>query len=78
MSDHKVETIDHLTEVGVKVAETVLHDEPKIKDLDVSKLIITRTETPRKVPEPNSDEVWNMKTCTDHSMLPSFVEHSLV
>lgn len=73
MSDHPVETIDHLTEVGVKVAEATLHEEPAIKDLDISKLTVTRTESPRNVPEPNSDEVWNMKTCTDHSKLLSFV-----
>lgn len=67
-----METIDHLTEVGVKVAETTLQEEPAIKNLDTSKLTVTRNETPKKVPEPNSDEVWNMKTCTDHSMFALF------
>ena len=71
MGAQAVETIDHLTEVGIKLAEATLQSEPALKDLDASKLTITRTDAPRKVPEPGSAEVWNMKTCTDHSMFPS-------
>lgn len=72
MNGHTVETINHLTEVGVKTAETMIQDELALKDLNVSGLTITRTKAPRKVPKVNSKEVWGMKTCTDHSTLSIF------
>lgn len=73
MNGHAVETVDHLTEIGVESVEAIAHDVPEIKDLDASKLTITRTTKPGKVPELDSKEVWAMKTCTDHSVfLPSF------
>lgn len=67
MNGHAVESGNHLTENGVKAANALTHDEPAMKDLDVSKLTIQKTTSPREVPELNSKEVWAMKTCTDHS-----------
>lgn len=67
MSDHAVESVHHLTDTGVKAAEKTARVEPAIKELDASKLTITRTTNPGTVPELNSKEVWDMKTSTDHS-----------
>jgi hypothetical protein len=64
---HAVEIASLLIENGVTAAKTRLHEQPEIHDLDASKLKVTRTNSPRKVPEPNSAEIWDMKTCTDHS-----------
>jgi hypothetical protein len=64
---HAVETASHLIENGVIAAKALVHEQPAIHDLDATKLKVTLTTSPRKVPEPNSAEVWDMKTCTDHS-----------
>lgn len=66
MAGSSVETIDHLTEVGVKQAELAAQ-KPTIQALDASKLTIEKTKAPRDVPELNSEEVWKMRTCSDHS-----------
>ena len=68
MNGTKVETVNHLTENGVRSAEAMARNEPAVHELDASKLTVTRTTTPGNVPELDSKEVWEMKTCTDHSM----------
>lgn len=65
------ETVNHLTEVGVSVANASL-EKPSIHDLDASLLKITKTEKLRPVPEPNSAEVWAVKSCTDHMVTVSW------
>ena len=60
-----VESANHLTEAGIKVAKAIAREEPAIHDLDACLLTITLSTTPRKVPEPNSTEVWDVKSCTD-------------
>lgn len=62
---HVVETASHLFENGVQAAKEV-QEGPKMQDLDASKLSVTITMSPGKVPEPDSEEVHNMKTCSDH------------
>lgn len=66
MNGHAVETASHLIQNGVNAAKAVAH-EPEMHDLDVSKLTVSLTKSPGKVPEPDSLEIWDMKTCTDHS-----------
>ncbi|KUJ22360.1 branched-chain amino acid aminotransferase II [Mollisia scopiformis] len=66
MNGHAVESGSHLTQAGIEAAKAVAHDEPAIKELDASKLTITRATAPRDVPAANSKEATNMKTCTDH------------
>lgn len=66
MNRHAVESGSHLTQAGIEAAKTVAHEEPAIKELDASKLKVTRATTLREVPEVNSKEVFDMKTCTDH------------
>lgn len=65
MNGHAVETVEHLLENGVNAAKSLVH-EPQMHDLDASKLTVTLTKSPGKVPEPDSLEIWDMKTCTDH------------
>lgn len=62
----KAESVDHLTEVGVKKAEEALQ-QPKIHDLNASSLTFEKNNSPKDVPEPNSEAVWKMRTCSDHS-----------
>jgi len=61
-----VQSATELMISGINGATAHAKQEPAILDLDASKLRITRTTTPRKVPEPNSAEVWSYKACTDH------------
>ena len=61
-----VETVDHLTSIGVAKTEEVEHT---VKELDASKLTIELTKSPRTVPEPNSKETWSCRACSDHSKL---------
>jgi branched-chain amino acid aminotransferase len=69
MNGHAVETASHLIQNGVNAAKALVH-EPEMHDLDVSKLTVSLTKSPGKVPEPDSLEIWDMKTCTDHSTGP--------
>ena len=64
-----VTTMSDLTDSGIKATKTMAREEPSIQDLDASRLTITRTTTPRKVPELNSAEVWGVKACTDHMVM---------
>jgi branched-chain amino acid aminotransferase len=57
-----VETMSHLMESHIKDSSSA----PQLKDLDASHVTITKTSTLRPVPEPNSKEVWAVKSCTDH------------
>jgi hypothetical protein len=59
----EVQEISDLMQSGINGAKSHAQ-EPKIHDLDVSKLRITHTTTPRKVPELDSAEVWGVKACT--------------
>jgi branched-chain amino acid aminotransferase len=65
MNGHAVESANLLTESAIRAAKALAREEPAIHDLDSSLLRITLTTTPRKVPEPNSIEVWDVKSCTD-------------
>jgi branched-chain amino acid aminotransferase len=67
MNGHAVETASHLIANGINAAKAQVH-EPEMHDLDVSKLMVTLTKSPGKVPEPDSPEIWDMKTATDHSI----------
>lgn len=58
----EVESTSHLTSFRI----TSISQAPRIKDLDASEIFITKTTSPRPVPEPNSKEVWASKNCTDH------------
>jgi len=69
MNGHAVESANHLTESGIKAAKAKAREEPAIHDIDASLLTITLSTTPRKVPEPNSIEVWDVKSCTDQYVL---------
>ncbi|CZS94750.1 hypothetical protein WAI453_013426 [Rhynchosporium graminicola] len=69
MSGNAVESLVNLTDAGIEAANQAVRDEPAVKELDASKVTLTRTESPRKVPEANSEEVWDMKTCTDHMLM---------
>lgn len=66
MNGHAVESGSHLTQAGIEAAKTIAHEVTAIKELDASKVKITRATAPRDVPEVNSKEVFDMKTCTDH------------
>ncbi|CAL3964247.1 hypothetical protein PZA11_001654 [Diplocarpon coronariae] len=68
MSGHTVESLSHLTDSGVDAAKHAAEVEPAWKELDASKLTITKTSSPKDIPEVNSQEVWDMKTCTDHML----------
>ncbi|KAH7364316.1 aminotransferase [Rhexocercosporidium sp. MPI-PUGE-AT-0058] len=72
MNVHEVETLTHLTDTGIEAANKIVLEEPAIKELEASKLSITRTLSPREVPEVNSNEVWDMKTCTDHMVMATW------
>jgi branched-chain amino acid aminotransferase len=63
---HAVETAAHLFENGINAAKEV-QEGSKMQDLDASKLSVTITKSPGKVPEQDSVEVHEMRTCTDHS-----------
>ena len=65
---HGVETASHLIENGVNGAKEMAR-EPAMHGLDASKVMVTITKSPGKVPEPDSGAIWDMKTCTDHSKL---------
>jgi branched-chain amino acid aminotransferase len=67
VNGHAVETASHLIENGVNAAKAMIQERRAIRDLDASKLTVTLTKSPGKIPEPNSVEVWDMKTATDHS-----------
>ena len=58
--------MSELIQAGVTSSETSAAKEPALKNLDASLLRINRTTTPRKVPEPNSNEVWSQRSCADH------------
>lgn len=55
--------------MGAKKAEEALQ-KPDIKDLDASKLTVEKNSSPKDVPEINSEAVWKMRTCSDHSAFP--------
>lgn len=74
INGHAVETASHLFENGVQAAKEV-QEGPKMQDLDASKLSVTITKSPGKVPEPDSREVWDMKTSTDHSTISQPFSH---
>ncbi|KAL3423870.1 branched-chain amino acid aminotransferase [Phlyctema vagabunda] len=63
-----VPTMSGLIQAGVDTTHTEIKTDSNLAGLDASKLHITRSTTLRKVPEVNSDEVWNFKHCTDHMM----------
>jgi branched-chain amino acid aminotransferase len=65
-----VETASHLIENGFTAAKEV-QEQQAMQDLDVSKLKVTIMKSPGKVLKPDSVEIWDMKTCTDHSTCPS-------
>jgi len=58
--------VTELTESGIKHASIEAQTKPAIRELDVSKLTITKTSNLRPVPELGSKEVWSFKACTDH------------
>ncbi|KAF7958823.1 hypothetical protein EAE96_002355 [Botrytis aclada] len=60
-----VESISHLTSSHI----SSIPDPPKAKDLNASHILITKTTSPRPVPEPDSKEVWASKNCTDHMII---------
>lgn len=66
---NNIQSISELTVSGIKHAEAHAKAIPAIKELDASKLTITRTTAPRKVPELDSKEVWSFKECTDHQVM---------
>ncbi|KAG4432400.1 hypothetical protein IFR05_012110 [Cadophora sp. M221] len=72
MNGHAVESLTHLTDSGIDAANKMVQDEPALKELDASKLTVTRTLSPREIPEVNSNEVWDMKTCTDHMVMATW------
>ncbi|KAA8576475.1 hypothetical protein MFRU_009g03200 [Monilinia fructicola] len=52
--------------VSLPSPHTMGSDRRQSTGLNASRVLITRTTTPRSVPEPNSKEVWASKNCTDH------------
>jgi len=68
-SNGHVQSMSELTESGIKHAEAHAREISQIKELDASKLTITQTTTPRKVPNLDSKEVWSFKECTDHQVM---------
>lgn len=76
MAPIAVQTTSELTRSGIKhtIHETGLYPSSnetstRMNDLDASKLIFSRNLKPKKVPEPDSPEVWAQNICTDHSRL---------
>ena len=69
-----VQSFSELTASGIKHAEAHSHEIPAIQGLDASKLTITHTTAPRKVPELDSKEVWTFKECTDHQVMVTWRE----
>lgn len=69
-----VETSSELMTSGINGAKAYAQYEPALQDLDSSKIHITRTTTPRKVPEINSAEVWSSKHCTDHMVTVTWTD----
>ena len=73
MAPIATQTTSELTETAIKHA--IIKTAPSIttngasthlSELDASKLIFTRNQNPRAVPEPNSPEVVAQNVCTDH------------
>ena len=56
MNGHTVESLTHLTDSGIDAAKKTVQDEPGMKELDASKLTVTKTSNPREIPEVNSHE----------------------
>jgi branched-chain amino acid aminotransferase len=48
--------------------------EAGLRDLDASQLRITPTTSLRTVPEPDSAEVWGVKSCTDHMVTVTWTD----
>lgn len=73
VTDH-VQTVDELTESGIRHTEDHIHDVPAVKELDASKLTIKHSKNLRDVPGLDSKEVWSFKACTDHQVMISWTE----
>ena len=56
MNGHAVESLTHLTDAGIDAANKTVQDEPALKELDASKVTVTKTLSPREIPEVNSNE----------------------
>lgn len=74
MNGHAVQSMSSLRESGINDLKKGIQEDPAIQDLEASKLTITHTTTPRKVPELNSEEVWSVKACTDHMVTVKWTE----
>ena len=68
-----------LTNTGIentveKTAPSITDNDPTtpINELDASKLIFERNNSPKAVPEPNSPELWAQNVCTDHMITCSW------
>lgn len=66
MNGHAVQSIGDLMDTNIQATKTSMQQDPTMHDLDASQLTITHTTTPRPVPELDSQEVWSVKSCTDH------------
>lgn len=69
-----VETLSHLTNSGIKAAQTINAEEPSLRELDASNITMTLSTTLRTVPDPNSAEVWASKSCTDHMVTVTYTD----
>ena len=74
MNGHVVQSLSSLQESGIQDLKAHISHDSSIQELNASKLIITYTTTPRPVPEPNSEEVWSVKACTDHMVTVKWTE----
>lgn len=61
-----IQSSNELIAAGIEDSIAHAKQDSSIQELDASKLRITKTTTLRKVPEPDSVEVWDVKSCTDH------------
>lgn len=67
-----------LTKAGTEniLAKTISNPAPTVADLDASKCTFTPTLNPKKVPAPNSPEVWSQDCTTDHMLTARWTEKS--
>lgn len=68
-------TASNLTQAGIKhIQQASNGTATKLAPLDASRMTVTLTQSPRTVPEPNSEEVRAQKTCTDHMVTARWTE----
>ncbi|KAK4940051.1 putative secondary metabolism biosynthetic enzyme [Elasticomyces elasticus] len=73
-----LDNTSRLTKAGTEniIAKTVSNTAPTVAELDASKCTFTSTLNPKKVPAPNSPEVWSQAYTSDHMLTARWTEKS--